>query len=270
MKKKVRNNVRFSVLASGSTGNACYVETDSSRLLVDVGLSGKKIESLFKKINRDPKFLDGILVTHEHSDHIKGLGILSRRFKLPIYANEKTWLAMENQIGKIPTDLKFHFECDRVQTFGDLDVESFGVSHDAASPQFYVFHHGEKKLTLATDMGYVSDRIKGTVKDSDMIIFESNHDIDMLMMGKYPWNIKRRILGDQGHVSNEDAGEALAEIIGDKTRRIYLAHLSKDNNMKDLARMSVQQTLEKRGFEFGEKFALYDTDAEVPTDLTTV
>ncbi|MGM7703257.1 MBL fold metallo-hydrolase [Pseudalkalibacillus sp. Hm43] len=271
MKKKAKwSNLRFSVLASGSTGNACYIETDQSRLLVDVGLSGKKIEGLFKKIQRDPKHLDGILVTHEHSDHIKGLGILSRRFKLPIYANEKTWLAMESQIGAIPTDLKFQFDCERVKTFGDLDVESFGVSHDAASPQFYVFHHEGKKLTLATDMGYVSDRIKWTVKDSDMLIFESNHDIDMLMMGRYPWNIKRRILGDQGHVSNEDAGEALAEIIGDRTRRVYLAHLSKDNNMKDLARMSVQQTLEKHGYQIGEELGLYDTDAEHPTELITV
>ncbi|WLD93364.1 MBL fold metallo-hydrolase [Alkalihalobacillus sp. AL-G] len=262
--------MKFSVLTSGSTGNAFYVETEKKRLLVDVGLSGKKIEALFKKINRNPKQLDGILVTHEHSDHIKGLGILSRRFKLPIYANAKTWLAMENQIGKIPTELKFHFECETVQAFDDLEVESFGVSHDAASPQFYVFHHQGKKLTLATDMGYVSDRIKGTIRDSDMLIFESNHDIDMLMMGKYPWSIKRRILGDQGHVSNEDAGEALAEIIGDRTRRVYLAHLSKDNNMKDLARMSVQQTLEKRGFQVSESFGLYDTDAEVPTELITV
>ncbi|WP_349408984.1 MBL fold metallo-hydrolase [Pseudalkalibacillus sp. SCS-8] len=262
--------MKFSVLASGSTGNAFYVETDSQRLLVDVGLSGKKVEALFKKIERDPRHLDGILVTHEHSDHIKGLGILARRYKLPIYANEKTWLAMENQIGKIPLDLKFHFECEKVKSFGDLDVESFGVSHDAASPQFYVFHHEGRKLTLATDMGYVSDRIKGTVRDSDILVFESNHDIDMLMMGKYPWNIKRRILGDQGHVSNEDAGEALAEIIGDRTRRVYLAHLSKDNNMKDLARMSVQQTLENRGFQIGEELELYDTDAEVPTKLITV
>jgi phosphoribosyl 1,2-cyclic phosphodiesterase len=260
----------FSVLASGSTGNAFYIETEKQRLLVDAGLSGKKIEGLFKKIGRDPKFIQGILVTHEHSDHIKGLGVLARRYKLPIYANSKTWKAMEGLVGEIPTEQKFEFEPDCIKTFGDLDVESFGVSHDAVEPMFYVFHHNGKKVALATDMGYVSDRIKGTIKDSDVIVMESNHDIDMLMMCHYPWNIKRRILGDMGHISNEDAGLALSEIIGEQTKRIYLAHLSKDNNMKDLAYLSVKQTLENKGLEIGKKLNLYHTDAEIPTNLVAI
>ncbi|TLS35415.1 MBL fold metallo-hydrolase [Pseudalkalibacillus caeni] len=262
--------LEFSVLASGSTGNAVYVATEKQRLLIDAGLSGKKLEELFKKTGLNPSELDGLLVTHEHSDHIKGIGIFARRYNLPIYANAKTWEAMSDSIGAIPTEQKFHFERETVKTFDNLDVESFGVSHDAIEPQFYVFHHEGKKLTLATDMGYVSERIKGTIKDSDMFIFESNHDINMLMMGRYPWNVKRRILGDMGHVSNEDAALALSEVIGDKTKRIYLAHLSKDNNMKDLARLSVQQTLEQKGFTIGEELQLYDTDPAVPTVLTAV
>src|SRR5690625_3583777 len=139
-------SMRFSVLASGSTGNAFYIETDEVKLLVDVGLSGKQMDYLFKEIHVDPKEISGILVTHEHTDHIKGLGVLARKYNLPIYANEKTWAKMEKNIGKIELDQKFHFEANSVKTFGNLDVESFSVSHDAADPMFFAFHHGEEKI----------------------------------------------------------------------------------------------------------------------------
>ncbi|WP_183252604.1 MBL fold metallo-hydrolase [Anoxybacteroides tepidamans] len=262
--------MQFSVLASGSTGNAFYVETTKHRLLVDVGLSGKQIEQLFQQIGRHVKDVTAILVTHEHSDHIKGLGVLARKYQLPIYANEKTWKAMEGLIGEIPTEQKFVFPIGAVRSFGDLDVESFGVSHDAAEPMFYVFHHEGKKLVLITDTGYVSDRMKGIIKCADVFVFESNHDVEMLRMGSYPWHIKRRILSDVGHVSNEDAALALADVIGDQTKRIYLAHLSQDNNMKELARMTVEQMLASKGFVIGEQFHLYDTDPKIPTKLAYV
>lgn len=262
--------IQFSVLASGSTGNAIYVETDKHSFLVDAGLSGKQMEGLFSKIGRNIRDLTGILVTHEHSDHIKGLGVLARKYQLPIYANEKTWRAMGGLVGEIPTDQKFVFEMESVQTFGDCDIESFGVSHDAAEPMFYIFHHEGKKLALITDTGYVSDRMKGTIRNADVFVFESNHDVEMLRMGKYPWNIKRRILSDVGHVSNEDAALAMSEVIGDRTKQIYLAHLSQDNNMKELARMSVSQTLEQRGIVVGEQVRLIDTDPKIPTTLTAV
>jgi phosphoribosyl 1,2-cyclic phosphodiesterase len=262
--------LRFSVLASGSTGNAFYIETEQEKILVDAGLSGKKIDGLFQGIGVDPKELTKVLVTHEHSDHIKGLGIIARKYNLPIYANAKTWKAMEGSLGKLTTDQKFHFDMEQTKTFGDLDVESFGVSHDAADPMFYTFRHEGKKVALVTDLGYVSERIKKTVEDADAYIFESNHDVDMLRMGRYPWNVKRRILGDSGHVSNEDCALALTDIISDKTKRIYLAHLSQDNNMKDLARMSVNNLLKERGFEVGSRIQLHDTDPLEPTPLYVV
>ncbi|WP_078556356.1 MBL fold metallo-hydrolase [Bacillus alkalicellulosilyticus] len=262
--------LQFSVLASGSSGNAIYVATESQRWLVDAGLSGKKMEQLFKSIDCNPKELNGILVSHEHSDHIKGVGIIARKYNIPIYANKKTWVAMEKDLGTIPGELKFHFEREEVKTFGDLDIESFGVSHDAAEPMFFNFHSNGKKLVLATDMGYVSDKIKGTIKDADVYIFESNHDLNLLRMGKYPWSVKRRIISDVGHVSNEDAAYALADVIGDKTSRIYLAHLSKDNNMKELARMSVEQILKEKETGVGHQFRLYDTDPDKATDLAVV
>jgi phosphoribosyl 1,2-cyclic phosphodiesterase len=170
----------------------------------------------------------------------------------------------------VDSEQKFEFEMESVKTFGDLEVESFGVSHDAAEPMFYVFHHEGKKLTLMTDTGYVSDRMKGITKHSDAFVMESNHDINMLMMGRYPWNIKRRILGDHGHISNEDCGYALTDLIGDQTKRIYLAHLSKDNNMKDIAHLAVKQTLESKGFVIGEDLKLQHTDATEPTELVLV
>ncbi|WP_040977761.1 MBL fold metallo-hydrolase [Oceanobacillus jeddahense] len=258
--------LRFSVLASGSTGNAFYIETEQQRLLVDAGLSGKKMDGFFQEINIDPSRLDGILVTHEHSDHIKGLGIFARKHQLPIYANEKTWQAMDHSLGKLTLDQKFQFDMGSVRSFGDIEVESFGVSHDAAEPMFYTFRNNGQKVALVTDLGYVSERIKKTVEDADAYIFEANHDVEMLRMGRYPWNVKRRILGDSGHVSNEDCGLALTDIITNRTKRIYLAHLSLDNNMKDLARMSVNQILTERGIEV----ELHDTDPAVPTPLYDV
>lgn len=262
--------MRFSVLASGSTGNAFYVETDRQRLLVDAGLSGRQLEELFAEIGRHPKQLDALLVTHEHSDHIKGLGVLARKYRLPVYANEKTWRAMEQTVGDIPPEQKFVFPLGAVRTFGDVDVESFGVSHDAAEPMFYVFHYEGKKLALLTDTGYVSERIKKTIENADVFVFESNHDVGMLRMGRYPWSVKRRILSDVGHISNEEAGLALADVIGDRTKQIYLAHLSQDNNMKELARMTVTQVLEQKGLAVGAHFRLYDTDPRRATALAYV
>lgn len=262
--------MRFSVLASGSSGNAIYIENDQHSFLVDAGLSGRKMEELFASIGKRMSDLDGILVTHEHSDHIKGLGIVARKHKVPIYANAKTWLAMDNLVGNIAVEQRFHFDMDSVKTFGGLDIQSFAVSHDAADPMFYVFHENGRKLALITDTGYVSDKMKGIIQASDAYVFESNHDVGMLQMSRYPWSVKRRILSDVGHVSNEDAAVAMSEVMAEKPTKIYLSHLSKDNNMKDLARMSVEQTLQTKGIIVGEYVDLLDTDANVATKLVLV
>ncbi|MBM7572548.1 MBL fold metallo-hydrolase [Aquibacillus albus] len=262
--------ISFSVLASGSTGNAFYIATEKEKILVDAGLSGKEMERLMTEVSVNPEEITKILVTHEHSDHIKGLGIFARRHRLPIYANEKTWKAMEDSIGKIELDQKFVFNMEETKSFGDMDIESFGVSHDAAEPMFYTFHHQGKKVALVTDLGYVSERIKKTVENADALIFEANHDVSMLRMCRYPWNVKRRILGDSGHVSNDDCALALSDIIGNNTKRIYLAHLSKDNNMKELARMSVENHLNEYGFTTGTSLEIHDTDPKTPTPLYEV
>lgn len=262
--------MQFSVLASGSTGNAIYVETGEKRVLIDAGLSGKKIEAAMSRIGRSLTDVDALLISHEHSDHIKGAGVLARKYQLPIYANEKTWLAMDGMLGKVSPEQKFHFQRDQLLTFGDLDIESFGVSHDAADPMFFSFMHGKRKLTILTDTGYVSDRMAGMAKSANKLIFESNHDTEMLRMGRYPWSVKRRILGDEGHVSNVDAGVALHEIIGQEPTDVYLAHLSLDNNMKELARMTVEQTLQQYDRPVGDSIRLFDTDPYEPTPLKVV
>ncbi|MFC4411675.1 MBL fold metallo-hydrolase [Chungangia koreensis] len=262
--------MRFSVLASGSTGNAIYIENDQHAFLVDVGLSARKMEQQFTMIGRDLKKLNGIFITHEHSDHIKGLGAVARKYGVPIYANRKTWEAMDGHVGEIPVDQRFQFDMETVRSFGSMDVQSFAVSHDAVDPMFYIFHENGRKLVLITDTGYVSDRMKGWIKGADSFVFESNHDVSMLQMGRYPWSVKRRILSDVGHVSNEDAAVAMSEVVEQKETRIFLSHLSKDNNMKDLARLSVSQTLQSCGIMPGEFVHLFDTDAQKPTELVTV
>ena len=259
--------MKFSVLASGSTGNSIYVENEQHAFIVDAGLTGKKMEALLAQIDRDAKKLSGILVTHEHSDHIKGVGVLARKHHIPVFANAKTWDAMSASVGTIPLDQRFEWKTDELKTFGGLDIQSFAVSHDAAEPMFYTFHEDGRKLVVMTDTGYVSDRMKGFISTADAYVFESNHDVSMLQMGPYPWKIKRRILSDVGHVSYEDAAVAMSEVVAEKETQIYLAHLSKDNNMKELARMSVSQTLESCGIRAGEYLHLHDTDAEKPTPL---
>jgi len=264
------NGFNVSILASGSTGNCLYLETPQKKFLVDAGFSGKKIESLLAEIDREAKDIDALFVTHEHSDHIQGVGVLARRYGIDIYANEKTWQAMEKTLGNIPLEQKHIFDRGSVQTIGDIDIESFGVSHDAADPQFYVFHKDNKKFVMLTDTGYVSDRMRGIIRDADCYLMESNHDLEMLRMGSYPWSLKQRILGDEGHLSNEDGALVMTDILGDKTKRIYLGHLSRENNIKELAHMTMKTTLMQHDFGVNEQFRIYDTSHEHASELFSI
>lgn len=258
--------IRFSVLSSGSTGNATIIENEDVRLLVDTGLSMKRVEQLLQEREMSAADLDAILVTHEHSDHIKGLGALARKYDLPIYANEKTWEALHKHLGQIAEERIHVMDTGEMKDFGTLKVESFGISHDAAEPVGYCFHAGEEKLSLATDLGYMSTKVRDKIIDSDVLVLESNHDVEMLRMGKYPWNIKRRILSDIGHLSNEAAGEALCELLSGQTKRVYLAHLSRDHNLMDLAKLTVNNILEEQGIYVSDgDVQLMDTYYDRPT-----
>lgn len=258
--------ISFSVLSSGSTGNVTVVRNGGTTLMIDAGLSAKRIDELLGMRELTGRDIDGILVTHEHSDHVKGLGAMARKYELPIYANTKTWQAIEKAVGNIPDHHRMILETGQHRDFGSMRVESFAISHDAAEPVGYNFYEGKEKLCVATDLGYVSDKVRTAIADSDVLVLEANHDIEMLRMGRYPWNTKRRILGDMGHLSNEAAGAALSEIMSGRLKRTYLAHLSLDHNMIDLARMSVRGAMEDRGcFYKDSEFKLCDTYSDRPT-----
>jgi phosphoribosyl 1,2-cyclic phosphodiesterase len=258
--------IRFTVLASGSTGNATIVQSDDATVLIDAGLSAKKLEELMRERGVAGHHLNAILVTHEHADHIKGLGAMARKFDLPIYANEATWESMERQVGEIAAEKRVVIETGETVTFGSMRTTTYAISHDAAEPVGYVFEDDEVKLSLATDLGYVSDKVRQMIEDSDVLVLESNHDVDMLRMGRYPWNIKRRILSDIGHLSNEAAGEALCQLLTDRTKRVYLAHLSLDHNLMDLAKLTVNNILENNGFFFRkDDYPLRETYHDRPT-----
>ncbi|WP_090737534.1 MBL fold metallo-hydrolase [Paenibacillus sp. Mc5Re-14] len=258
--------ISFTVLSSGSTGNATVVRNEDTTLLIDAGLSAKRIDELLKERDLSGEELDGILVTHEHSDHVKGLGAMARKYNLPIYANEKTWFAISKAVGQIADDNRRILETGATREFESLRVESFGISHDAAEPVGYSFYDGAEKLSVATDLGYVSDKVKQAISDADVLVLEANHDVEMLRMGRYPWNIKRRILSDIGHLSNEMAGAILSELLTGRTKRTYLAHLSRDHNMMELAKMTVRDAMEDRGcFYKDSEFRLCDTYYDRPT-----
>lgn len=267
---KQTNGMSVSMLASGSSGNCTYIETPKRRILIDCGLSGKKIKGLMEAVGRDIAEVDTILVTHEHSDHISGLGVLARKYGMDIYANEATWKAIGEGCGVIKTEQKHIFEMGQILTLGDMDVLSYGVSHDAAQPQFYSFHYEGKQFAMLTDTGYVSEKLRGLLKNADGYLIESNHDLELLRMGRYPWSLKQRILGDEGHLSNDDGALAVAEMMGDRTKRIYLGHLSRDNNMKQIARETAENTFRMKGLGVNETFRVYDTDPAAPTELFTL
>lgn len=264
------DDLKISVLSSGSAGNVTYIETPQHKVLLDAGLSGKKIADLMKSINRDINDVDSLLVTHEHSDHRQSVGVLARKYDLNVYANEGTWTAMDGKIGKMPADKMNIFPADTVMDFGDLDIESFAVSHDAAEPQFYVFHHNNRSFVVLTDVGYVSDHIEGVIKNADGYLLECNHDVEMLQNGEYSWPLKQRILGDRGHLSNVDGANAMLDVIGDRTKNVFLGHRSQHNNLKSLAHLTVASILSDHDLGVGHDFNLFDTDVANASSLIVV
>ena len=238
--------MRFSTLSSSSSGNCHYIETEETALFVDAGLSGKAVQNHMLAIDADIKNIKGILVTHEHVDHIRGVGILSRRFDLPIFANQGTWEAMEKDLGKIATtNIKTFKTGERIQ-FGDVEATSFAISHDAKEPVGYVFSKRDKKLSIVTDTGIYTDKIKEAVRGSDLLVMESNHDVNMLEVGPYPYYLKKRIKGMYGHLSNEDCGEFLCDVLEDRKQIILLGHMSKENNFPELAYQTVFNVIKER------------------------
>ncbi len=236
-------------LSSGSKGNSVFLETDKSKILIDAGHSGKQIEILMNLIGESAGDLDAIFVTHEHMDHIKGVGVLSRRYDLPILANEKTWLAMRKTIGNIEPKNIFVFKSNTFFSFRDVDVHAFSTHHDAADPVAYVFYQDRQKITVLTDTGVVTQDMKDNIMDSNIYYIEANHDIDMLKNGPYPRYLKDRILSNHGHISNEVSKDVLADLVKAREEKIILAHLSDENNLDQLAYETVDSNLSGLGID---------------------
>ncbi len=260
--------MKFCSLYSGSSGNSIFIASDNTRVLIDAGLAGKKIDEALKHIGEEASSIDGIFITHEHIDHIKGVGVLSRKYDIPIYANDNTWAVMEKNIGKIKEHNIRIMDRRSSIAIKDLEIRSFNIPHDAIAPVGYTVSSGGKNASVVTDFGVFTEEIRDNIIDSDIILLESNHDINMLRMGPYPYNLKLRVLGENGHLSNEDCGNAIVNLLkNDKKKQIMLGHLSGTNNHPDLAYQTVVDVLSANGIRPGDDVTLQLASRHNPSEI---
>lgn len=242
----------FCSFSSGSSGNCYLVRSNETAILVDAGISGKKIWEGLEKTGTPREMLSALLITHEHSDHTKSIGTVAKKEKsVTVYANQGTW---ENLSATVEEGQRCTFSTGDSFQIGDITVKTFAVSHDAADPVGYSFYAGDRQISIVTDTGYVKEDTMEEVADADILVLEANHDVDMLRIGKYPWFLKQRVLSDEGHLSNEAAGDALVKMISSrgKERCVLLAHLSRENNFPEMAFQTVKNVLEEAHYYIGK------------------
>lgn len=243
----------FCPLFSGSSGNALYVATERTRLLIDAGLPGKTVVDALCGIGVNPASLSAILITHEHTDHVKGAGILSRKFNLPIYATPGTWYAMEQSIGPVRERNRREFYPDTDFFVDDIGVTPFDIPHDAAEPVGYRLNHGAFSVATATDMGIIRKNVLAQLSGVDILLLESNHDPEMLKQNPhYSQALKKRILGNKGHLSNDACAEAVLSLADTGVRHVVLGHLSAENNLPELAYGTTCRALDRAGILCGQ------------------
>lgn len=235
--------LKFCSLYSGSSGNCLFVSTNNTKILIDCGTSCKKICEGLASINSSIEDIDAILVTHEHSDHIQSLGMVSKKFNIPVYANLETWDAMGKQKDKISENNINVFKNDTDFMLNDLTIHPFSTPHDAANPCGFNIHNGKKKLSIATDLGYIDNRIISELEHSSFVLLESNYEPEILAASNYPYLLKQRIKGPNGHLSNETAGKTISELMKKDLKEVILGHLSKENNFPELAYKTVAEQL---------------------------
>lgn len=235
--------MRFIPLFSGSSGNALLLEAGSVRVLIDAGLPAKSIEQALGQAGIPPETLSALLITHEHTDHIRGVGAMARRYRLPVYANAATWEAMEDKLGKLPPSVLRVFETGRNFYLKELNILPFATPHDAAESVGYAFTYKGCRMCSVTDVGHVDHSLLDILAGSRLLFLESNHDEDMLKAGPYPYQLKRRILSERGHLSNNSAGKALCKLYARGVRNVILGHLSRENNYEELALATVKSAL---------------------------
>lgn len=240
--------LRVCTLASGSSGNATYIGTKDEGVLIDAGISARQAVKLLASIGVEIEQIQGVLVTHEHKDHVAGLEVLTRRHDLPVYCTEKTGSHLEDVLD-IAAERCRCFSAGETLTVGELKVESFSLSHDAADPVGYVINHKDTRVGVVTDTGVLTSKIRKALRHCQALVLEANHDLEMLQKGRYPYPLKQRILSAVGHLSNKDAGAGLLALASDETKHVVLAHLSAENNRADLARDTVKAALRRGKLE---------------------
>ena len=248
--------LKYCSIGSGSSGNCHLIEYKDTGILVDAGLSGKRITTGLQDANIDIEKIKGIFITHEHSDHIKGAGIISRKYDIPIFANLKTWYSMKDKLGNIEDKNMKVFENDKAYSLGDIIMRPFSIPHDSSDAVGYNFYAENEKISIATDIGEITDNIRKNLYKSKLVVLESNYDPSMLMMGSYPYSLKKRVMSEIGHLSNEDAANFCIDLINNGTERILLAHLSKENNFPELAYETAKSILTQNNMIVGQDVKL--------------
>ncbi len=243
-------------LFSGSSGNCLLLEAGDTRLLVDAGRPAKAIQQALSEFEVSLADISALLITHEHTDHICGAGVLARRYSIPIYANSLTWQAMDGLIGDVPLTCRREFETGRDFYIGSVNVLPFHTPHDAAESVGYCFFAGGRKVTVMTDIGHMTEELYAMASGSDILLIESNHDPELVASSRYPYPLKRRILSDNGHLSNESCGRALCRLYTSGVKQAILGHLSRENNFEQLALETVRSELDRECIP-REEFALW-------------
>lgn len=252
--------MRLCSIASGSSGNCIYAGSDTTHLLIDVGISGKRIEAGVAELGLKLSDIDGIFITHEHTDHISGLGVVSRKYGIPVYGTAGTIQAIKQtaSLGKIEDSLFHCIRADEKCLIKDMALYPMRISHDAAEPVAYRISHDKKKIGILTDLGCYNEYTIACMQDLDILYLEANHDINMLQVGPYPYYLKQRILSDRGHLSNEASGRLLGRLLNDHVQAVMLGHLSKENNLPELAYETVKVEIMMSGTGYREDdFPIY-------------
>ncbi|MDD2212955.1 MAG: MBL fold metallo-hydrolase [Oscillospiraceae bacterium] len=260
----IRQRAQSFSLCSGSSGNAYYVSSGSTSVLIDAGLNCKKLTEALLAREVDPASLSAVFITHEHRDHVAALDVLARKYRLPVYMNEATWRAYAGSISQ-PERLDWRvFPSDSKLFVGDLKVNSFRTPHDAAESVGYKVETGRSVVSVFTDLGHLNQQLLDTVSGSDLVYVEANYDPTMLQNGSYPWPLKQRIAGPRGHLANENAAQAMLNLISRGTRQFVLAHLSRENNLPELAELTVIQSLYQAGMVRDRDYQLAIAPRYVP------
>ena len=239
--------MRAFCIASGSSGNCTCITTEETGILIDAGVSAKRIVDGLQGGGVEPERIDAIFITHEHSDHIAGLTVFLKKYRTPVYGTHETLQAVMNadRSGQLSPELFHPIVPGRVTKIGDAEISACYISHDAAKPVCYSVSSGGKKLAMATDLGCYDNTVIAHLSGADAVLLESNYDRDMLLVGPYPYHLKKRILGTYGHLSNDDCGSLLVSLLHRGLRYVILGHLSKENNYPELAYQCALVTIEK-------------------------